>query len=361
MSRVEGGKNFSRRKFFTEFFERAAESVEAVEEKPRSARRPGLGKYVAVGAGASLVAAEAASQMGKGEFPNLRPVETKNAYYRIFYGHHGSQANPKEVEEADALLLEGPFDFLNVEASVQDFIRERETPSSLPHFVAILAEARRRHIPVFMIDVGGDSTRSGLDVAIQVLEFMFGIGLTANALFPKNDQLSRRAFLNRGGGVLGVYLLTPTLADLTATISGMVGKEGPVEGSISRSVGRGLYKFNQAAHPEANRVRLHLRDAFMAQKSESVARYLQGQLRKKPKLNIHLGAAHVGIEEALHESEKQRLQAIRSGLGEELFQKSNIIIRVDFVDENGNPIVDEQGNESMRVTLIPDPGFQKEE
>src|SRR5687768_15949008 len=173
MSRQPDRREISRRKFFTDFFREAAESQDdGGESLPSGSSK--WKKYAA--AGGVLAGAEAASRIGKGEFPNLVEVATKNADYRIFYGYHVYQADRREVLKSDALLLEGGT--VDPER-VKRIIKGWSEPRFMDQMLQILAEAKQRRIPVFLVDILQDSEyvpnlygEFGIDVVVAFVEYL---------------------------------------------------------------------------------------------------------------------------------------------------------------------------------------------
>lgn len=229
--------------------------------------------------------------------------------------------------------------------------------------VHILAEAKRRNIPLFLVDLSppgwdelGEDTIPVFVKGLTVfLEIFIGVKILARAIkqpvqSESGGTMDRRSLLKKSGlAILGTYLLTPGLETILYPSTSRLGE--PVEKSISRNLEKKLLRgFNETFHPElSDPGSVRLRNTLIAQKSEAVAHVLKAKIGR-PIVNIYIGAAH-DLEDELKRDENSRMKDIREALPES-YRSEGIIARIDFV-------TDENGDEAIQITLLQDPAFQK--
>jgi hypothetical protein len=163
---------------------------------------------------------------------------------------------------------------------------------------ALLGCARALNIPIFALDCS-------LRPEVYFAEFLaLGVELSAGAaLFQKaiekakirKGRMSRREFLITAGlAGAGAYLYSPMASKLSRAVSSI---SGVGEGETA-----GLSKFIQRIHPEYMVFILSLRNTVIAQKMQFLL-----QATDHSHLLQTFAAEHVGIEDAILTSERERI------------------------------------------------------
>lgn len=289
-------------------------------------------------------------------------VETDAGVFNIVYSYHDIPNDPTIVQNTDALILEGEMHYSADERLVANIDERSQSMQYAPLFSAAAAQRR----PMFFVDISAETAKN-LDgifsgdrqearMSVAKLEALSGLLLVAYkmhaALRGKGTSagekpLSRREFFGAAAQEtalpLAAYLATPLAESaLTRTAD---------ERTVSRQTYRALHAVNTTMHPELpDSLLAEVRNALIAQKSESVARSLKSALGRRPTVTIVIGAAHIGLEDQLRAPEATRMHTVRSYMGAEKLRDERHILRLDPFLTRGEEI-------DFRFSFSEDPAF----
>jgi len=302
-----------------------------------------------VGVAAGLVVNEVLSAPEKGReihegLQNVARVETDNAAYSIAYSVPILEANPELIEGSDALILEMPYGPEDAELAVgnelyntvggyantmvEEFLAKRYglTPDALPpKFQKIIAAALEKNVPLYLVD-----SRNGYSFAhadsemtneiIRTAGWVAGGGL---AMAGINDfaKSTRRGFLAGLGKTLAGLPLTLPFLEKTPRL--LAPYEPGVDG-LSHKTRKHLEAWNDATSPWLHDKNLETQNLLLAQKSETLGRWLTEKLGRKPNLSLVVNDERVGIERHLKDSEENRMRSLKEVFGESLSEKAGV-------------------------------------
>lgn len=83
------------------------------------------------------------------------------------------------------------------------------------------------------------------------------------------------------------------------------------EGSKKRQIFKSLTNINEKSHPEIYAFMTTLRNQIWAQKLDYLASKIPHQSNRKPEIGILVGRGHSGLENAIGENPKQRLDFLK--------------------------------------------------
>lgn len=304
------------------------------------------------------------------ELKNTAKLETANADYLLYYTRHDVQTSPEIVRQADAVILESITDFRDdqkTEQSVHHSLFDKTSP-----YHEVVRAAAEQGKPIFLLDLSriaaknqnmleskdgeeqDEMTKNELKVAI---EGTLGVGaiLWAAADLKKaltgNPQMSRRNFLKfLGKSAAGIALASPLVGRMT----GYLAKDGltaePDESSLPRKAQKTIENATYHANLDRSKV-IHARNDLWAQKSETVAKYLEKDLGRKPNLAMSMGADHVGIERSLKDNPTDRLSRLSADLNED-FKHEGLIAKITLTPEAKTDRV------KVEVVIIRDENFK---
>lgn len=235
--------------------------------------------------------------------PNVVVVETPEARFRIIYGAHTTEQDPRDLGNSDALILEsGSYNYLDENpVSVMRQLAENE------QYKKISQTAKEKERPIFLADLPTSLVKVLLYAGLKGAEITVGIAIL-QALYAdikSQSGVSRRNFLKKmiKGGA-GLWL-SPQAPGVAAYFMG-----GQLdERTARRTISRFLTDLNEEIHPETEAAALTLRNYIMAQKMETIARELKTRDRKS-EVAIVLGASHTGIEKVLEKKTEERNKII---------------------------------------------------
>lgn len=204
--------------------------------------------------------------------------------YTIVYGLHTREQNAKDIpQDTDLLLLE-----TGVHEWLDDPEKTMQQLSTHVQYARLFEYAEAHHIPVAFVDLKyryPDMLLLLADNAFSAAEWIAGYQL----LQKKGDTKERQKNL-----VLGAWLLLPFAANIARLTSAVTG--------IGLKQTAALKKLSHKLHPEAELLYLTFRNAVIAEKMEFLAK-----LGYSNHQTVVMGAAHVGIEDMLEKSSKQRV------------------------------------------------------
>jgi hypothetical protein len=269
--------------------------------------------------------------------PNVVIVETPEGIFRIAYGRHDVPQNPEDVKGVDAIMLESGMlqYYLNQEEAIREFPLLYESVQ----YKNLIKEAAKAKQPIYLTDLDPRMENAILAFLLQTAEGMGAIGLDLWLLYllglkviTKSKKITRRDFLKLL--LLAGYFGTQLGESFTYPIEGNI-----EEDTLTSKINRFLINLNEKIHPETHMVILTLRNLIMAQKLTTIAKELQQKIGKKPEIGIVVGARHIGIEDALKMSKKERMEIIKRILNipalEKLREGIATIARFDYKHEKG--------------------------
>ncbi len=270
--------------------------------------------------------------------PNVVEIETEKGRFSIVYSLHDIPVRPETIRNVDAVILELVGNYDSLEGAKKDIDLASDKRSSYRY---ILPTAARSEQPLFFLDFIADESETKklaqeMGVKNQILpmvEFLFGtiltIGGTINYGSKNRLERTRRDFLKLGGAsLLGAYLSLPKLSQVLEAPYA-IKHQVPGQTDLIWRAHKMSGNFSKLIHPEMRSVGYETRNILIAQKSETVAKLLAQELKRKPKLSIIVGAGHYGLEHTLQIDENSRVGKLAKDLGDK-FRKQGAITRVDF-------------------------------
>lgn len=276
---------------------------------------------------------------------NVVETNTENARYRIIYGIHQIETDPKTIENTDGVILELMGDYSTPE-------KGRKSLDFLVHKVAqyrkIIRACQETRKPIFLTDLSKD-TRMRYDkevllkeVVAPTAELLVGMALAgwvAKDVWDKS-KMTRRDFLKTGAKALaGMYLATPQ-----ASLELLDFTQEPDEETLRRKAAKVVTNFSRSIHPELAGITVNCRNLLFAQKSEAVAKIMKSERKERPNLGIIVGAVHFGVENTLKMKEGERIAKLKEYLGDSI-ERESVIARIDFTGE---------GNNVVKVSILED-------
>ncbi len=294
---------------------------------------------------------------------NVAHIETPNAHYNIVYSVHSQITNPRVVDGVDVVALESVADFSDdteVLVDLHDIRRDRRH-----QYTNVVNKALTIGTPLFYVDATpawiGEREKDDLRNARLAtfsrtsLETATGGALLASGLTDRlkpEGTSTRRSFFGImrkfGKLIAGGYLashLPEQIAHNTEIYSTQ--HELPDVQSTSHGIRKEMTDINSRIHPEINTDALETRNTLVAEKVESLARYLRKELGRKPTIALIIGAFHTGIEQELLRDPQDRIQDLKGKLGEKFESQGKIWGAVS------------QGG-SLKVKCLVDPSFKQQ-
>ncbi len=293
---------------------------------------------------------------------SIARLESLNARYVIEYGRHNKMSTTEVLNDSDALVLEVISDFTSKEkvvGIVNGIAFERGQKMWHP-YVVIMQEAFRRKKPIFFVDMVPSKELGSMGREQRIAEIIRSVETLTGGLLigdsvrtPAVKETGRRSLLATGAkATLGTWLLSHIPEQVSgAAARSFVADTTPFEGSVSRRLEKSFGAINSTIHPETRTMVVDTRNVLIAQKTETVARYLAAELGRKPQIALEVGADHFGIERELLVSEGTRIQTLKDDLGDQ-FSEQGTIARVELV-------TDMNGQSKLEITLIQDPAMKE--
>jgi hypothetical protein len=153
-----------------------------------------------------------------------------------------------------------------------------------------------------------------------------------------------------GKSAVSAALTSPLIGRMT----GYLAKDGltaePDESWLPRKAQKAIENVTYRANLDRSKV-IHARNDLWAQKSETVAKYMEKDLGRKPNLAMSMGADHVGIERSLQDVPAERLSRLATDLGED-FKNEGLIAKITLTPEAKTDRV------KVEVVIIRDENFK---
>ncbi|NTW22252.1 hypothetical protein HGA34_01750 [Candidatus Falkowbacteria bacterium] len=303
------------------------------------------------------------------ELKNTVELSTENADYLLYYTRHDVQTSPEIVPAADAVILESITDLSSDKRTKETVSRALFQKDRAYHEVVRAAAEQGK--PIFLLDLslktaknqdmmpaqnGEKDEMAENDLRLMIAETL-GMGAIIWAAsdlkkaFTDNPQMSRRNFFKfLGKTAAGAALASPLIGSMSGYLSASGPKGEPDESSVARKIQKTIEDANYHAHLGRSKV-IHARNDLWAQKSETVAKLLEKDLGRKPKLAMSMGADHVGIERSLKDSGTNRLGRLAENFGAD-FKQEGLIAKINLTPEKGSDRI------KVEVTIIRDENFK---
>ncbi len=264
------------------------------------------------------------------ESKNIVELETINAYYRVVYEAHGDKHDKKIYENSDAILQEFGTKFNDISPETLVEIFRENNPTAVEY-------ANSHQTPVFFVDSTspGEITRN-LSKLGAVAEMTAGVLLVKNVVEDINNPkpISRRKALEKiktiGKAALAAHLISPGAGKLLGEGAYLSGTK-----SATGEIARGVYAYNETAHPETAGAIYSFRNLVMADNAETVAVSLNQRLKRKPKIVIIVGADHTRIEHDLSMNSEKRTDKINTSIFKQYYSNLDKIMSIKFTTEDG--------------------------
>lgn len=284
------------------------------------------------------------------EFSNLLrnavELKTESADIEINYSNHGVLSDPAAVKDTDAIILELISEYSTIEDArkVAKTISEHDNQYKL-----IIQQAAQDGKPIFLIDISTNNLNNDITSKLvlgPIIEIMIAGGLVFDE--SKEPKKTRRDFLRLGvKSLVAAHLSSPAITSTMSLIMSASGNE-PNEGSISRTIERSVRGYNNTTHPELHSDAVDTRNDLIAEKTDFIARILEKEMNKRPRLSLFIGAMHTGIEDSIKSKSDERIERLKSSLEERLPQEK-FIAKIIFEPRVGDT------PQKFSISIIEDP------
>lgn len=271
---------------------------------------------------------------------NMVRVETPSAVYNIIYSNHGVQNHPEDIFGSDGVIMEGILGDVDTN-DIENILRKQMELNR--QYGQVIRYASEHNIPLYMADISEKSdTGSSEIITKKIIAPIVGGYLSYRFLKSSISDIAkkpvtRRSFLkNFGKTVAAAYLSTPAVELASSEVKRLSDKEIN-ESDVSRNIQRHAAKINNSIHPELNTLTLEGRNSLIAMKSDNIAKNLSHSLGRKPNISLIIGGRHIGIEESLKISDKERLDELREYLDDEQIDGEKTIFEIEW--DNQKPVV----------------------
>jgi len=317
-------------------------------EKEMLSRRGFLTGALAAGAASAVMTldskpakAESAAEIHEG-MKNVAELETANAHYRIVYSNHTVATNPAVIDGSDALALEVGIRPVTMDvqrqAQVELFhelygntVDVMPTFPGKPQYHDVLPHAFEQDMPVYFIDGTQVDPRAveepGLELPLSAdeelssrsvkggIESLLGLAALSSGAGQLHKP-TRRTLVPGIAKVLGGSWLLSSLPQALAERTAMSQATPEAdEHSVPRRVEKTMESVNHTLHPELRTVVVDVRNALLAQKAETLGRWLTKKIGRKPIITLVIGGMHVGIERELSANESDRVEELKGAFG----------------------------------------------
>lgn len=238
----------------------------------------------------------------KKELPkNIVIKELPYATFRIIYGKHNIEQDPKDIEGLDGVVLEGIGDYSTIESAYKIL----EACYESIQYKRIVEKAEKDRQSIFFADIVEEDVTIALQESLLNIEPIAGVLLLVSLVNDalKKQKMTRREFLKRSGKLLSGLFFSTHILEYPLWLTG---KDEEARSIINRFV----LDLNERIHPETNLIVLTLRNHLLAQKMQTIAEFTNSE-RKKPEIGIIIGHAHIGIERSLEKKSEERTEIIK--------------------------------------------------
>lgn len=264
---------------------------------PSQARREFLkGTIVGIAAGTTLATSY---------FKRPDVIETEHAVFHVRFETHLTRELPKKGE-FDAVFTEAWHSGENSKFRRKDAsLLCQGTPTYLIDGVAV---TNLEKLLTPQVTLG------------MAAETLAGLYVLSNLRSDDTSKIGRKeAFIGMGKKLLGIHLITPTIAGVIRFIAGDFSPAMRSMALASEAV--------SASHPELFYHVIKERNLIMAAKSIALAEIVHSELGRKPKICIMIGKAHTGIIPQLSLPNREVITDLQRELGEKL-KDQDIIFKI---------------------------------
>lgn len=258
--------------------------------------------------------------------PYVKRIELPDGNLRLIYVMHGTRSETEAVQGVDGIALEGAQYGYETREKALESIQDKGKANWAAQQEELLY-AKRNHLPIYLIDTTSKLAEISLASSkiLRLGEGIIGIGTfyslvekykkCAQAEDPSSETPATtqvRKGVSRREVLKGMAAAWMTLPGTAVQISELArGRHAATQGAHAE-VSNKLIKTHTALHPETEFIERTFRDYMMAQKITNLLKFQEKDLQRKPELSLTIGRAHIGIEDALHLPEEERINFINS-------------------------------------------------